>query len=433
MNRIRSIYCFLLTSVCLFQGCVDNPHKSLPHYLVIEDINIVDVINRRVIPHQTVVLKDSLIHFTGKSWDNPDKRSRYIQGKDRFLMPGLWDMHFHLCWDQRNDTLLFPLLLSNGITGIRDMGGDLGILNQIKSKLVGNPGFGPEIYGAGPIVDGNPPVVYDFSVAVDHETNIPLLLDSLFRGGADFIKTYSLLRASELSEIARYTSSRNRSFAGHLSEFIEPEMSIAMGQKSVEHLNRLEEIWQDDPLRLEGIAELMLQKGTWFCPTLIVYQLKAHMDDPEISKPDYDRYILPVLKEEWAFSKARRLNHQDTLSQVHQKELLNKQMALVDFLHKKGIPFLAGSDFGGMPYVYPGIGLHEELEYLVEAGLSPGEVLTTATINAAVFFSMENSYGSVTPGKFADLVILGGNPLENIKNTRQILAVFRKGRQIVLE
>jgi len=112
-------------------------------------------------------------------------------------------------------------------------------------------------------------------------------------------------------------------------------------------------------------------------------------------------------------------------------ERLNKtfqaQKQLVNHLHKMGVMILAGSDFAGMPYVYPGISLHHELELLVEAGLSNYEALKTATINPAIFMAKQNYYGSISIGKYADMIILEKNPLANIENIKEIKFVILKG------
>ncbi|MDH3796698.1 MAG: amidohydrolase family protein, partial [Flavobacteriaceae bacterium] len=106
------------------------------------------------------------------------------------------------------------------------------------------------------------------------------------------------------------------------------------------------------------------------------------------------------------------------------------QKELLSYMHQNGVDILAGSDFGGMPYVYPGMGLHQELALLCEAGLSNAEALASATINPAIFLSIENKYGSISEGKIADLVLLKMNPLENIENTQAIVSVYRKGVKV---
>jgi imidazolonepropionase-like amidohydrolase len=401
-------------------------------YIVIQNTNIVDVVGGRIIPHQTVIIKDSIISeiFRHNNQKFP-ANTKIIDGKNKFLLPGLWDMHFHLAWDFANDTALFNILLQYGITGIRDMGGSLAILNKFKNEVRTNSPVGPEIFGAGPIIDGNPAVHKDFSLPADSLTNLTYQLDSLKNNGIDFIKVYSLLKEPELKKIAGYSKANHIPFAGHLSEYAEPETAVALGQKSIEHLNRLDDIWVKDKKRMKAIANLMRNNNTWLCPTIIIYYLKVHIIDSSIVNIKLEKHINPQLKKEWAAVRQARIKKFSILEELRkQEDLLKQQMNLLAFLYNQKIKLLAGSDFAGMPFVYPGIGLHNELELMVESGIPAAEVLKSATINPAVYLGIENKYGSVAPGKYADLILLKENPLVNIKNTQTIITVFKKGRQV---
>lgn len=413
-------------------GLKNHSSFTAASYIVIQNTNIIDVIAGRIIPHQTVIIKDSTISkiFRHNNQKFP-ANAKIIDGKNKFLLPGLWDMHFHIAWDFTNDSALFRLLLNYGITGIRDMGGDLQILNKFKNEVKNNTQPGPELFGAGPIIDGNPPVQKDFSLAVDSLTDITYQLDSLKNSGIDFIKVYSLLKEQELKKIAGYSKANHIPFAGHLSEYAEPETAIILGQKSIEHLNRLDEIWIKDKERMKSLAKLMRDNNTWLCPTIIIYYLKLHMTDSSAVIPELEKYISPQLKKEWAAAKLARIKKFINKEELHKQEaLLKQQMNLLAFLYSQKIKLLAGSDFAGMPFVYPGFGLHKELELMVESGIPPAEVLKSATINPAIYLGIENKYSSVAPGKYADLILLDKNPLVNIKNTQTIFKVFKKGRQV---
>ena len=287
----------LILLLFLFYGCIPTKktNPNLP-YLIIKNINIVDVLKGEIVLNQDVVVKNKVIYFIGKSFlESVPPHSIYINGKGKYLTPSLWDMHFHLCWDAHNDTLLYPILLKNGITGIRDMGGDLSIMQNFKENLKKDEIMGLEIFGAGPMIDGNPPVHSDFSLPVDDKTNMIATLDSLKNKGADFFKIYSLIKESQLKDISIYCMKNKTHFAGHLSEYIEPEMSISLGQKSVEHLNRLDDIWQINKNRLDSIGHLMHLKKTFICPTLITYQLKTKVKDSTIINKAYNKYIPTAL------------------------------------------------------------------------------------------------------------------------------------------
>jgi imidazolonepropionase-like amidohydrolase len=417
-----------------FTACSSSKNIQSISLLVIRNVNVIDVVNEKVLPHQDVVIKDQKIDFIGRFSGKKSIGIDYIDGSGKYLLPGLWDMHFHLCWEQGNDTLIYPALLKNGITAIRDMGGSLTIMQNFKERLKTNKTIGPSIYGAGPIIDGNPPVHADFSLPVDDKTNIQLVLDSLKNGGSDFFKTYSLIKEDQLRAIAGYCSSNNMSFAGHLSEYIDPEVSISLGQKTVEHLNRLDDIWQQNQKRIDTIGALMVASKTFLCPTLITYELKTKLRDSSIVNKGYEPYITPSLMQEWKSIWQQRKERHTKLSDW---ESLDKTFAsqknLVQRLHKMGVRILAGTDFAGMPYVYPGISLSQELGLLAEAGLSNFEILQTATINPAICMSAQELYGSVSVGKYADLVLLDKNPIEQIANIKAIHSVFLKGKLIDVE
>ncbi|MBK8704190.1 MAG: amidohydrolase family protein [Saprospiraceae bacterium] len=423
MKSIKFIHLCLLL---LIIGCIPPKNTNpISPYLIIKNINIIDVLKGEIIPNQEVVVKNKLIYFIGKSFSGKvPSHSIYINGKGKYLSPSLWDMHFHLCWDKNNDTLLYSILLKNGITGIRDMGGDLIMMQRFKEKLKKSL----EIFGAGPMIDGNPPVYADFSLSVDDNTAMMAVLDSLKNKGADFFKTYSLIKEPQLKDISTYCTKNNTHFAGHLSEYIEPETSISLGQKSVEHLNRLDEIWQVNKNRLDSIGHLMQVKKTFICPTLITYQLKTKIKDSSIINKEYNKYIPTVLMNEWKTTwakRAKRVVYSQDLADLDNRFIA--QLALVKHLHEMGIMILAGSDFAGMPYVYPGIGLHQELNLLAKAGLSNNEILKTATINPAIYRGVQQMNGSISVGKYADMLILERNPLENIAYLKSINTVIWQG------
>ncbi|MBK9317523.1 MAG: amidohydrolase family protein [Bacteroidetes bacterium] len=285
-----------------------------------------------------------------------------------------------------------------------------------------------KIFGAGPMIDGNPPVYRDFSLPVDASTDFTKALDSLKNNGSDFFKTYSLIKEEQLKEISDYCRKNNFQLAGHLSEYVKPETAIALGQKSIEHLNGIYEVWNERRSNFDSLIHLMLANQTYVCPTLITYQLKTRLRDTTIVNKEYSKYISTTLANEWKITWAKRVER-------HKKpedwEVLDKtylsQLQLISQLHKRGVMLLAGSDFAGMPYVYPGISLHQELKLLTKAGLLNYEALKTATINPAIFMAKQHLYGSVSVGKYADLLILEKNPLDDIDNLRAVELVILKG------
>lgn len=431
INRVRIFAALIL--LCFITAC--SASKNAPTntpMLIIKQVELVDVLSGVVIPKQDVVVNNGVIVFVGAEYKGPvSAKTQKVDGKGKYLIPGLWDMHIHLCWQAGNDRLIFPILLKHGITGIRDMGGDLAIMRSFKTSLEKGEYLGPEIIGSGPMIDGNPPVHPDFTLPVDDESNMEALLDSLKGHGADYFKTYSLIKENQLRQVAAFSAANQIPFAGHLSEYIPPEINIELGQKSVEHLNVLDGIWETNKRRLDSIGRMMVKQRTFLCPTLITYALKTKLRDSSITKLDYESYIPASLKKEWQTTWAKRLERHSRHSDWEKLEhVFSSQKSLVSHLHKMGVMILAGTDFAGMPYVYPGIGLVEELMLLSEAGLSNAEVLKTATINPAIYYERQVSSGSISVGKFADMVLLQKNPLDQLEHLKNIETVFLKGKQV---
>lgn len=429
--RHCAIICILFG--LLISGCrvTTNPQLGGADVLI-RHINVVDVITGTLLPDQLIAITSDTFSYVGPDPGRLDTvvGARYIDGSGRYAIPGLWDMHVHVCWSDTNAQLLLPALLAHGITGVRDMGGDLHILNDFKQRVLADPTAGPEILGCGPIIDGDPPVFPDFTLSVDSTTDITGTLDSLAAHGADFFKVYSLLLPGELQRIASYSAAHKLAFAGHLSEYIEPESAITLGQHSVEHLNRLDEIWYEAPARLDSIADLMAEHHAWSCPTLIVYQRKSHMYDPLIQDTVMDKRVTS-LQAEWQQALTSRT---ERYGAPHQRDSLDQryrhQLELVKRLRDRGVRLLAGSDLAGAPFVYPGTGLLEELERLSDAGLSNAEVLRCATSSPAEYLNVLGERGTITTGKQADLVILEHDPLIAIRAVRSITAVFHRGRLV---
>lgn len=414
-----------------FVAC--DPGRSLvldAPEVIIRHINVVDVERGIVLHDQLIAMRDGVFSYVGSDAGLVDSvpGARYVDGTGLYAMPGLFDMHVHVCWSDTNASLLLPVLLAHGITGVRDMGGDLRLVNAFKQRVLADATAGPEIWGCGPILDGDPPVFADFTVPMDSTTAVSHVLDSLAAGGVDFYKVYSLLEEGELERIAAYCAEHHAAFAGHLSERAEPEHAIALGQHSIEHLNRLDELWNAAPERLDSLLSLMKEHEAWSCPTLIVYHRKAHMNDPANRDTLLDHKV-PGLQAEWEANRTKRLSRYGSPAQLDSlDQRFRAQQRLVRHMHERGVRMMAGSDLAGAPFVYPGIGLLEELERLAQAGIPHADVLRMATTAPAAYLGVSHVRGTVAVGKQADLVLLYGDPLDSIGHIRSIVRVIHRAR-----
>src|SRR5256714_7372004 len=391
----------------------------------ITNVNVVDVVSGTVLPDMTVVISGNRIARIGRAAQVAiPENTRAVNGLGKFLIPGLWDMHVHL--GNATDAA-FPLLLAAGITGVRDMGSpNYHTLHRWSVEALSGARVGPRIVAPGPILTSA--AAFYWQMYIGNPEQGRRAVDQLANEGVDFIKVTSSLTRDTYFAVADEARRLNLPLVGHLPERTDGmgftvsaiEASNA-GHKSLEHLLgipfNVESLQKDNP----DLIPTLLRNGTYVCPTLVEYSARAHVhelaaqDDPRL------KHISPNLKQFWDGQMG-----QFPKSTEVQKQVLAWRMAAVPVLNKAGVPLLAGTDLG-FPYVFPG-DLLKELELFVEAGISPLDALRTATINPARFLKLDSELGSVQTGKIADLVLLDGNPLEDIKNLRRLVAVIANGR-----
>ncbi|MCB0638223.1 MAG: amidohydrolase family protein, partial [Lewinella sp.] len=389
----------LLLFLSTLLACESDPMAGQHFSLIIRHAQVVDVRAGEIADNQRIYIRDSMIYALA-----PERRTlaatadRVIDAQGDYVLPGLWDMHVHMCWQTGLDSLFGQAFLQYGITGVRDMGGDLLLTRHYEQRSAADPGYGPTLLGCGPILDGDPPVQPGFSLVLRPDEDPGPLLDSLRKGGSDFFKVYSLLPEASVRAVAKYANDHGMTFAGHISEYLEAATAVELGQRSLEHLNRLEGL---DSTAWTALIAAMRTHDTYLCPTTVIYQKKAHMGHAsQLLRPADSRFIPSVLAEEWAGSQERWLErYPQPADREALAEIFQSQQTLIHDFFRAGIPLLAGSDFAGMPFVYPGYGLHEELALLVESGLSPAEALRTATLHPARFWGLEASQGSIAAGK----------------------------------
>ena len=431
--------------------------------LVFQHVTVIDGTGRAPQPDQTVVIVGSRITAIGPAGRTKfDKSARVIDARGKFLIPGLWDMHVHLAgvsadpsWSK--DTLL-PLLLANGITGVRDMGGDLDVLLSWKRDIESGKLLGPHIVASGPWLAGRgkkTPEQYPVANAEEARAAVR----DLKQRGADFIKVISMPSREAFFAVADEAKKQNISFAGHLPFEVGAAEASNAGMHSIEHFlysgfalsfsSKEEELRKrlvvaertGDSAAWEAIAheadltystekaatlfQTLKKNGTWITPTIAALDIASHPEAWRLDNPNLD-FVPGSLAKEWrsSINNDRMKKHAAWLG----RQAVNDGK-LAGELHRGGIPLLVGSDSLD-PFVFPGDSLHRELAEFVQAGFTPMEAIQAATRGAAQFLSREKELGTVEPGKTADLVLLDANPLENIANTRKILVVIRNGNYL---
>jgi imidazolonepropionase-like amidohydrolase len=433
-------------------ACIACWAQSPPAPLIIDDVTVIDVTGGPALPHRTVVLQDAHIQGIYKTNGSLKANAVHVNGMGKFLIPGLWDMHVHTVfgdWFPHGKEIALPLFIANGVTGVRDMGGELDVLQQWRKEIAAGTLLGPRMVIAGPMLDGPHPR-FPSSIAVSTPEDGRRAVDDLKRRGVDFIKLQSLIPRDAVFAIADEARKQDIPFVGHVPDAVRASEASNAGQKSFEHLigifegsSPLEDEFLKgpkteskflatyEPTRAATLFALLVKNHTWQCPTL-VWELGGNLIDQTNFAHDSRAKYVPAYWKDVTWKRfTDEIKHGfNTDDLATRQRFVEKELEVVKEMHDAGIQFLAGTDSAPGVYIFPGFSLHEELQRFVTAGFSPLEALQTATLNPATFLGIADRLGTVEKGKLADLVLLDANPLDDIRNTEKIAAVIVNGRYL---
>ena len=460
-NNLLKTFIFLLGLGCS-QKTVEQGS------FVISNVNIVDVEAGVVVPNKDVLVENSRIKKILPNGEvNFSDNTKLIDATNRYLIPGMWDMHAHPddpeIWrmepkDEEKDKLL-TLLVVHGVTGIRDMAGDIQLAKRWKKLIADKKLIGPKIFAGGPLIDGPNPM-WDGSVGINGPDNVKQVVDSLISEGVDFLKVYSLLPVDIYFELQRYANEINFPVAGHVPYGVTPTESANAGIKSQEHFLEITKevstmaaaIKEDkivygeaktrrekyivknqllvdtyDEQKAEALYQTMAKNETWHTPTISMWYKNAWFESEIKDDSALYKFLPPCMRRYWQIGENDHLqNRNEAIIKLKQNQVeLYRKMLLA--MYNAGVPLMTGTDMGANPLCFPGIGVHNELEMFVACGIPAIDALRAATIGPAKYLEIENDYGSVAEGKIADMVILEENPLVDINAVRKIVAVSSNG------
>jgi imidazolonepropionase-like amidohydrolase len=411
----------------------------------LRNVTVIDGTGRPNQPGMVVVIANNRIQSMGPVASvalNPNVT--VVDAGGKFLIPGLWDMHAH-SWPGVGSlgnplqlgmgvdlTSQFAVCIGNGVTGIRTMGGDRWIVQQfakLRSEITEGKRLGPRLAVASQTLSRQ---------AAPDATQGRSAVRTAIADGAEFIKVHNGLSRDTYFAIVDEAKKLKLTVVGHAPgpDLLIDECAKA-GQKSFEHMQGVlyylnTHSWPHrvDDLTLsqkETLYDIFRKNNAWLCPTLAV--MYSFGVDPRVTADPRLKYIASGTKASWAARAAAvPLDSNGSGRQWYQEALGH-----VGAMHRAGVNILAGTDatpsvtFGGLPLL-PGFGLHDELRHLVFAGLSPLDALRTATYKPAEYLGLLDSLGTVEPDKLAEMVLLDGNPLDDINNTTKIQMVFTGGR-----
>jgi len=447
------LVCAMLFSILLAAVCFSQ--AAAPPTTVILHATVINPGTLSVESDRAVVIKGDRIASVsdGAKFQAP-KNARVIDATGQYLLPGFWDMHVHSAfgdWFPGGRDIILPLFIANGVTGVRDMGGDLPVLVEWRKEIASGQIVGPRMIFSGPMLDGYLPdgkLRFPSSVPVTTPYSAIAAVDSLKAQGVDFIKVQSVISHDAYLAAAAEAHKQGLPIVGHVPDKVRLREVIEAGQKSVEHLMGIFEgcsteedkfikgagnlkllLTTQDPQPCDSLIKLLAQSQTWQVPTLAWQRGGTFLDQRDLKHDPLDKYV-PAY---WRDVTWRRFTDEMMPDLLHdplalRQDYFARNLKMVGAMHHAGVPFMAGTDAAPGVYILPGFSLHDELANFVEAGFTPMESLQTATSNPAKFLGLEDTSGSVEPGRIADLVLLRENPLQDIRNTRTISMVVANGR-----
>ena len=425
--------------------------------LVIAHVNRIDLESGRVYPNQFIYITGDRITLVLDSAEAAQFDAKEtLDATAKYLMTGLWDNHVHfrggdsLITENKN---LLNLYIANGITTVRDAGGDLtGSVQDWQNQMESGNLTGPDIYTSGPKIDG-PGATWAGSLEVSGEAEIEAALDSLQQLNVDFVKIYdSTISAENYVEVIAKAEDRGMITSGHMPYSVTVEDAVNSGIDAMEHLyyvlkgcsaeeksiteavktgeagfwSSLDRVMQTySDTTAQNTFKTLKDQDVFVAPTLHIGHILSYLDEENHTDDSYLKYMGPGIQKTYG----GRINSAKNASPefvVMRKNLDSAFVKLAGDLHRNGVKLLAGSDCGAFnSYVYPGLSLHQELQALVDAGLSPLEALQTSALNGADF--LKKNKPVIQADAVADLVLLNANPLENISHTNDLFAVIKRG------
>jgi imidazolonepropionase-like amidohydrolase len=436
------------------------PFTGLPQdRILIHHARIVDVHTGTLKKADAILVYGETIEKIGleKDFGKTKGISQRIDAGGGYVIPGLWDMHVHLeglDLVEDNEALL-PLFLAYGITTVRDCASNLGEqVLQWREDIRAGKRLGPTIFTAGRKLEGKNSI-WERDLEISNETELRDSLNWLDSQKVDFIKiTENTLQGPLFMQAVRAARARGYQVSGHVPYDLTIQELADAGFSSIEHASYLLRLGSDENLMRDSLARdlktraeaerdyllhfdqaraidayrVLGKQKLFVCPTLIGGRQLAYMDSVDHGQDPFRQYLTERFQSKYAW-RINRMAGETPEQKKQRKDRYNLIKAQLPYVNESGMLIIAGSDAAALnTFVYPAESLVEELEIFQEAGLPPKDILRSATLNGALFFRKEKTCGSIDEGQTADLVILSGNPLENITAIRGVWGVVARGK-----
>lgn len=421
--------------------------EEAPVSLVIEDCSVFDPEAEVFRERQTIVVAGERIVAVDPAAvarDIPPAAVR-LDGRGRFVLPGLIDAHVHLVhvldFARMTGDEVLPMYLAAGVTSVRSTGDEIVAATLVARFAAANPATSPRVFTCSPLLDADPIIHRDVGRPVTDPDQVPALLDEMRDWNVSTVKIYAGTGRAVGRVIIAEGHRRGLFVTAHLGAYTAQD-AVADGIDGLEHIwsvfdssipsdvatqpghrGRLD---LSNP-RCEALVAELARRQVLVDPTLAVFRNMILLSDVDAVRLHPDLALVPQrLRDFWPIYLQRTGCPQGGPLEDRQREF-GKYQELTGKLYRAGVPLLAGTD-SPEPQVPPGSALHQELEMLVESGLTPAAALRAATWHNARALKQDEQLGTIVAGKLADLVVLRANPLDDIRHTRQIEFVIRGGQ-----
>lgn len=433
---------FLLLRSLFFTLSASIPLAAIADSTAFVNVNVISMKDDSVMSAQTVIVSgDRIVAMGDVEVTVLPKEAQIVDGTDRYLLPGLTEMHGHVTSTTANslDSLL-GLFVANGVTTVRGMLGRPAHL-VLRQRIIDQDVLGPRLITSGPSFNGN---------SVDSPEQAVEMVKAQYQAGYDFLKIHPGLTRSEFMAIADAANELGIRFAGHVPSDVGVPDALGAGIGTIDHLDGYMQTLispTEDPsgglggffglllaaiadeTRIREIAEATAAAGVWVVPTEALFEHTTNDVPPKDMGNWHEmKYVSQPTVKQWIEQKRELLNDPAVTPELTARAIELRRKLILQ-LHRSGAGLLLGSD-SPQRFNVPGFALHRELEYLVAAGLTPFDALRTGTVGPAEFFGVENEAGTISVGNVADLVLLDQNPLIDIKNIKRVHGTMLRGRWV---